>query len=484
MASPQIAEFFNKEGQTAFHPQPIASALAGQDEEGVSEDNFLLNLLKGRLLKAGTQEQIQQQSFDQFFTEKKPALHILGDALRASGASLLGQKFVSTREQIFEEFQQKQLDLDREKQRQAQEDQLKLSIGTLLETTKTRRIAQAEQVRQFEIQQGLREQMAGLDATIKQQTIDMNNAIKETEIKLTGLKVPQAELAIKNLQADLDAKTDKLKKFSGTEFEWGMNTLVRNKGLENVTNDDMLEITRKISAAKHIESRKEGLGVASLPIQQQLSLIREGQVSLADTKISTEAIAHAMNQKILLKDPGTGARPGTDAQMANYKANVRLFDFFKAATLEAGPIDFKDREGLASRLNSILGNLQGRVGHDAAANFLEAISAGITSRLARSVGGEVGVLTDRDVARFQKFLPLIGDTPDEIARKENFWRFEMTSGMVKIAESLPQAGGRISPRLDIRPIKYSEIPAQAEKFNMEIDEFIISAKEAGYRLEP
>jgi len=119
---------------TNFGWEPVPrSKSAYQDEDDL--DSLSRSILKGFFESHSRQGEMPTQSFDQYFRKSiSPAREALADAFGGMAAAATGQRYLSTREKRFREFQEDVSVKLRDRQLKQQQVDIAMRMATMLET--------------------------------------------------------------------------------------------------------------------------------------------------------------------------------------------------------------------------------------------------------------------------------------------------------------------------------------------------------------
>lgn len=131
-------------------------------------------------------------------------------------------------------------------------------------------------------------------------------------------------------------------------------------------------------------------------------------------------------------------------------------------------------QNLESRLDSvstdslapIIGIIQNNNPWDDKRKEIDAIITGLVPGLARGVYGEVGVLTDTDIERYQQLLPTLKDTQSQREALVNLLKESLATGIDNTIRTAASSGRDVSGFTDL--VQYVNNRAGGEEFNAEL----------------
>ena len=152
---------------------------------------------------------------------------------------------------------------------------------------------------------------------------------------------------------------------------------------------------------KFIQSKREE--------QAQLDLVQGGALDVGDLA-KTDPITASKAVK-------AGAKPGTKKSAEQQKKESKLTDLSSSLkVLEQNYAQVEAKGRGKGDIAKLLAGLTGGSSFGETADY-EALRKGMIGPVARAISGEVGVLTDKDIARAENLLPKVTDDPKLAQRK-------------------------------------------------------------------
>jgi len=180
----------------------------------------------------------------------------------------------------------------------------------------------------------------------------------------------------------------------------------------------------------------------------------ESQISLRGAQKS------ALERGQYYMDPVTGemklAPPGTKLLPNAKGTNAQILKDKKKLDGLGGVVSYMEKSLNGKTTGRIVGNLknvQSFFGKNADVSTYNALVQASIGPIARVISGEVGVLTDKDIARAEKMLPTTTDTEEEVTKK-----IQQLRDLIEIRRNTIKEGSAVSEKLSKEDL-YNQLEA-------------------------